>query len=274
MKRLFIVLTILAFLTGCDEEETTIPYQETLIVEGYLYAGEPVTSVRLSRLIPLTGDVEEDYSVNDAHVEIFHGETGYSLVLSTGDSGYYHYPGDDLIIEENQTYRLRIEYNDEVVESETTVPQPPDSMKLSLEEVRVEPIYDFQDMRDRELEDIILEWYNPDASYYYVVIENIEINPDPVDVNWIMDDFPIRRPFRMITVPTRDNFYVIRGMILEQYGTHKVTLFKVNKEYADLYESSVQDSRYLNEPLNNIKNGLGIFTSFNSNVLYFEVIKP
>jgi len=37
---------------------------------------------------------------------------------------------------------------------------------------------------------------------------------------------------------------------------------------------SGQDSRDLNEPLNNIDNGPGIFTSFNSDVLYFEVVKP
>jgi hypothetical protein len=274
MKRLIITILWIWVLAGCGDDDTILPYMETLIVEGYLYTGEPVTNIKLSKLIPLTGDVDEDYSVNDAVVEISREGISYSLILSPGDSGNYHYPGDDLIIEAGQTYNLRIEYNDEVITSETTVPDQPDSMVLSLDEVKIEPIYDFQDMREREIEENILEWENSDVSYYYVVIENVEDDPDPVDVNGIFDDSPRRMPFRMITRPTQDNFYVIRGMSLEQYGTHKVTLYKVNKEYADLYETSTQDSRYLNEPLNNINNGLGIFTSFNSDSLYFEVVKP
>jgi len=58
-----------------------------------------------------------------------------------------------------------------------------------------------------------------------------------------------------------------------QYGTHKVTIYHVNEEYALLYETSTQDSRDLNEPYTNINNGLGIFSGFASQEVYFEVIK-
>ncbi|MFC2123761.1 DUF4249 family protein [Bacteroidota bacterium] len=274
MKKIILFLYIIFLFSACEEDTTVIPYVEILIVEGYLYEGEPVENIKLSKLIPITGDLGEDYSVNDATVEIIMNGESYSLELSPGDSGYYHYPNNDLIIEEGEKFELLIEYNDEFVSAETIVPQPPDSMRLSLEEVKVEPIYERWDMRNREVEDVLLEWHNPDASYYYVVIENTEVDPDNVDVNGIMEDFKGKIRFMMITEPTQDDFYLFRGMMLEQYGTHKVTLYKVNKEYADLYETSGQDSRDLNEPLNNIHNGLGIFTSFNSDVLYFEVVKP
>ncbi|MDB4063024.1 hypothetical protein N9541_03055 [Flavobacteriaceae bacterium] len=46
-----------------------------------------------------------------------------------------------------------------------------------------------------------------------------------------------------------------------------------SKEYALLYETSTQDSRDLNEPYTNINNGLGIFSGFASQEVYFEVIK-
>ena len=49
--------------------------------------------------------------------------------------------------------------------------------------------------------------------------------------------------------------------------------FTVNEEYALLYETSTQDSRDLNEPYTNINNGLGIFSGFASQEVYFEVIK-
>ena len=57
-----------------------------------------------------------------------------------------------------------------------------------------------------------------------------------------------------------------------QYGRHKVTIYKVNEEYALLYETSEQDSRDLNEPYTNINNGLGIFSGFASQEFYFSVI--
>lgn len=46
----------------------------------------------------------------------------------------------------------------------------------------------------------------------------------------------------------------------------------VNDEYVNLYNSLNQDSRELNEPYTNIQNGLGIFTAFNSDTLYLQVI--
>jgi hypothetical protein len=40
----------------------------------------------------------------------------------------------------------------------------------------------------------------------------------------------------------------------------------------NLYETQEQDTRKLNEPYTNIENGLGIFTAFCSDTLYFEAI--
>ena len=57
-----------------------------------------------------------------------------------------------------------------------------------------------------------------------------------------------------------------------QYGKHKITIYKVNEEYALLYETSAQDSRDLNEPYTNINNGLGNFSGFSSQEFYFYVI--
>lgn len=52
-----------------------------------------------------------------------------------------------------------------------------------------------------------------------------------------------------------------------------VKIFWVNQEYANLYDNLEQDSRDLNGPPTNIKNGLGIFSAFNSQNVYFEVKK-
>jgi len=62
-------------------------------------------------------------------------------------------------------------------------------------------------------------------------------------------------------------------MTLTQFGTYRVKIYRVNQKYADLYESRNQDSRELNDPNSNIINGLGIFTAFNSDSIFFEIKK-
>jgi len=61
------------------------------------------------------------------------------------------------------------------------------------------------------------------------------------------------------------------ALIMTHLGKHRVKVYRVNQEYADLYQSRNQDSRDLNEPLTNIVNGLGVFSAFNSDSVFFEL---
>jgi len=67
-------------------------------------------------------------------------------------------------------------------------------------------------------------------------------------------------------MPIQDNIYKIRLPLIESLGLHKKTVYRVNREYVDLYKSRKQDTRNLNEPLTNIEGGLGVFSAFNSDI--------
>jgi len=68
------------------------------------------------------------------------------------------------------------------------------------------------------------------------------------------------------------NFYAIRAQRDSlQFGTYQIIVFRVNPEYAALYESSSNSTLSLEEPPTNIVNGLGIFTGVSSDTLYLEV---
>ena len=73
--------------------------------------------------------------------------------------------------------------------------------------------------------------------------------------------------------PINDDTYNVRLPFITHLGLHRITVYKVNQEYADLYENLEQDSRDLNEPPTNINNGLGIFSAFNSQNVFFEVVE-
>ena len=113
---------------------------------------------------------------------------------------------------------------------------------------------------------ITINWDNDEGDYFYVTIKNLEENPVPVNEDF--GGFLRTRRFP----PSRSEEFTLNAMQLTHLGTYLVKVYRVNEEYADLYDSQEQDSRSLNEPLSNIKNGLGVFSAFHSNVdsLYLE----
>jgi len=118
---------------------------------------------------------------------------------------------------------------------------------------------------------ISLNWEREDT-FYFVVVENLEATPTPIN----QPPFPggsrgQSRSFR--SRPIRESNYSIRSLDLTYLGEHRVKVYKVNQEYANLYAFGLQDSRNLNEPETNIKNGLGVFTGFSSEEVRFRVVK-
>jgi len=93
----------------------------------------------------------------------------------------------------------------------------------------------------------------------------------PPDVQKVVDG--ILEDFAIITLPSTDTTLTVNGALLPSYGPYMVKIYKVNQEYADLYESEEQDSRDLNEPPSNIINARGIFSAFASDSVAFEVVK-
>ena len=60
-------------------------------------------------------------------------------------------------------------------------------------------------------------------------------------------------------------------LTLTHFGNHRLRLYRINDEYADLYEGLDQDSRDLNEPPSNIVGALGIFSAFSADSAFFRV---
>ncbi|MEM7368673.1 MAG: hypothetical protein AAF587_08705 [Bacteroidota bacterium] len=94
---------------------------------------------------------------------------------------------------------------------------------------------------------------------------------EEIKIKGSFDDIP---RFRTISEPEITNLHTIdtrRG--LQQFGTHRVIVFRVNAEYAALYESSGTSPVSLSQPPPNVENGLGIFSGISGDTLFFEVIK-
>lgn len=261
---------MLGFSISCTDENE--PGGNDVVVEAFLYAGEPVTDIRLKRIVKFNSG-EETLYINDADVTIGYLGQAFALVPSPGDSGFYHYPGLDLEIIPGQTYTLEVNTVGTFITSETVVPQSPTGLALSnnlIEVPKINSIFDLEVFG--EIPEINVTWNNTEGVYHFLLTANTLENPEPLNESGF--DLAGRLSQILVSAPTLNDFDVIRPALLTTYGLHSVKLFRINQEYVDLFSSFQQDSRNLNEPLTNIEGGVGIFTAFSSQEVFFEVRKP
>jgi hypothetical protein len=272
MKKILLLFSMAAMiLSGCSTDTSTGPTDDMIVVRGYVYANEPVWDIQITKTLALGSVDSTAPPINDASVIITKGDDFYKLTPSDGDSGYYFYDGDDLIIQAGETIGIKVTYGEHEVSGKTSVPQPPTGLALDKTYVSVPTFsggFPGAGGVDREAMELTVTWDEDSEALFYVVVENVEENP--VD---IASGFPGRGGMnrRFVFPPTNRNDYRINAMQMTQYGKHIVKVYRVNQEYADLYGSRQQDSRELNEPLTNIDGGLGIFSAFNSASSYFTV---
>lgn len=274
MKRCFILLGFVPLLSGCFDSDLVFEDQYEPVVEAYLYVDKKVDNVYLSSMISFGADSLGGESITDALVILEGERESWILVHDDAIPGRY-FMEEMPEMAQGDTFRLGIELGEETLSAVTVIPDEPPDVTMSTQTIYITKVDDIRDFGNVEMPDPVeLTWDNPEAKYYFLDIQNIESNPVS-----IMPDPPTDRPpppeglsFQMITEPTNNNYYAIDIRQLEYFGTHRIVFTSVNDEYAYLYNSLNQDTRELNEPYSNIENGLGIFTAFNSDTLYLEVV--
>lgn len=274
MLKRYITLLIFPVLSGCYDTELVFEDQYRAVVEGYLHVDREVSSIKLTSMISFGSDSTSGEKITDAAIFLEKGEVSWSMIHDDSNPGTYDLeespgfiPGD--------TFRLNVELDDGILTATTVIPGDPPALTISSGSIAIPRVESMMDFRNIEMpEPVELAWDNPEAEYYFLTVQNIESNPIS-----IMPDPPEDRPFagggfafQMITRPTNDSYHSIESRQLTHYGTHRIIFTSINEEYVNLYNSLDQDSRELNEPYSNVENGLGIFTAFNSDTFYLEVV--
>lgn len=270
MKNIVIsTIVILGFsllLSSCEEDndlniETDIP-----IVEAYLIPGEPINHVKLTKLIPFLDNEENTDAmiINDAKITITNNDEYYELVPFPGDSGYYYYPDTNMLIQENETYSIYFQYNEKIISANTVVPEKPENFEISQDLIYLERFVE-GGYPSFEMETYEITWDNTDESNFYLSIDLMETVIDPI--SYLTTDTVTQT----LSTPSVSDVYNIQSKKIRYYGKYRVVLYKVNEEYANLYESASTSSQSLTDPYTNIENGKGIFTAFNTDTLFFDV---
>ena len=273
LLRIISVAFCLAYTFACTEESLNVISTEQFVIEAFLFAGEPIDDIKIKSTFPLTDIEDTSTPINDAEVVLIKDGNRYNL-QSLNDEGFYFYPGSDLKVEEADIFNLEVMYNGILATAETIVPAPTTGLQLSRDEVII-PRIGLGGLTDPdvirpiiEAAGIEIQWDANDDDLFYAVIQTIDEELDPIFPQMVAERLS---QFRFVSEPTRDNSIFFLGVQIESYGIHSVKVYRINDEYAALFESQEQDSRDLNEPPTNIKNALGVFSAFNSQEAFFEV---
>lgn len=265
-------MAFVGLLLGCEENtDLTALDTQTPVVEGYLYAGQPIDSFRVTQTVSYTGADSIVQPIDGLTITISDGVN--EAILTPIGVGLYQ--NTTFIIQTESNYSMTFDYNDETIFAQTYIPATK-IVTSTAETIYLDKIEDtggFPNIGELEFPDPIeLSWDNAEGDYYYVVVQNIE--EDPEVTNELLANFGPPGGFRFISEPQIMDFYAINPRReIQQFGTHQIIVYRVNPEYAALYETSGTNSNTIQEPPSNIENGLGIFTGVSTDTVYLEVIK-
>jgi len=273
MKRILILTVIIGLfiVVGCTEDTPLTPETDQVVIQGYLYSNEPVTDIRITSTLSLGSEDTLAPPINDAEIYLVKESQRYDLQPSGEEDGCYFYNGDDLSVNEGDVFEINVNYFGKNASGETEVPPPPKNVTMSSNTLYIPAEMYLGFEIDSTKHVLKFTWDEDPSALFYVSIENLETNPDSVEISGGGKFFGGGKR-RFMSAPSNMNEYQISFTNVPYYGQHRVKVYRVNQEYVDLYISRQQDSRDLNEPLTNIENGLGVFSAFNSSgYFYFNV---
>jgi len=241
------------FLPGCGEPLMKYDINtDTPIVESYLQDGDNGITVKVYSMEEY---LKDDYKLSDP-ISRLNVNVNNNELTETAPGQYYFDLGTDTI-REGETFNLQFDFNGKSIEASTTVPAPIHSLTVDPESLELSSSYfDFSDTTQ-----VLVSWDDPDNSYYQIYISS----PSSQD----LPSFGIFN--RRVMQPFQGSSCRISAGEFRVAGTHTIYVYRVCKDYAEIYERvSASD---LANPVSYINNAFGIFTSMNAAKINVTVYK-
>lgn len=255
MKRLilnhfaFCLLGIL-LLVSCTEDDDTDQndISKKLVVEAYVYAGEPINHVKISK-IHEAGNASP-VPVSTANVKVYQNDTEFLLSPHPEIAGrYVQSDTSNLAIGYGES-KLEIVYEGRTHSASSKMPVSISNLEISAESISIIP-------GDSETTLAAISW-NPveDAAGYCIFVKNLDENPAPIDnANY---GEASQNPFLIVNNTHKVD---LKSNHFSHYGEYEIYVTAVNEEYARIYENN-SPGTFTAAP-SNIENGWGVFTNFN-----------
>jgi hypothetical protein len=268
MKKIVIpsILIFMGLLASCSKELITpITADNVAVVESYLFAGDSVITIKVTKILPFSDDsIEATEYISGLNLLI------NGTALTETGSGIYTLDLGNKQIQPGESYVLKFLYASDTVSSRTIIPEKPLNFTISSNHIYTDRITSSgSGIPSGPPSDLVLTWENPDESYYYVVIQYMETSRDYINYRSVSLDLSDTTSIS----PTNTSEARLGTRNLNFFGRYRVILFKVNDEFADLYSQTAVNSNNITNPVSLINNGYGVFTGMASDTVYLEVFE-
>lgn len=278
LKKHIVSFLTISLLVSC-ESETTEQVSENFVVEAYISANETVDQIRIKETFGL--DIPEDPNTPIADAQVVLSKDGEDFPLNFNEpTGTFVFEGDGLQVESGDIFGLSVTARDRTATATTSVPQTTQGLTINVNSIVVPEITATFGIQEtiRDLFDnarFILNWDNPDNDNYFIVVERTfgSLPIFPADFPIPEETLALIQSFSTVSRPLTTDFYEIPAVSLDGYGNYTATVYRINQEYVDLFDSQNQDSRDLVEAPSNVDNALGIFTAIAGARVEFEVVR-
>ena len=261
-KILFAILILSASLFSCEDEERR-DLQKQVLIESFVYYGQSKNQLEIRLFSPLSASGVSPY-LNPDRVLLTNLTKGTTVFPAFDTTGIYIIETENINLEEDETFQLIINYGAETILAQSKVPLKPTGLEFDVDELKLNYIV------DAVPNTITLGWNLDNENYYMVKIDTAEFEPDSIDSSRFSND--PGNPFESrLGVPITTNEIEISYPDVKYFGWHRAIVFHISNDYYELYNNPVQGS--YNKVNQSVANGLGIFTSFNSDTIRFNVIQ-
>lgn len=249
------IVTMVFGAASCKKDDTDSSYVAKAVVQAYLVAGKPI-SVYVKKEILIGSTDTTTQTIDDLIVKI--SCSGNTVILTPHGKGIYS--DSSYIAVAGQTYNLDFMYNGIEISASTIVPTKPTGMQSSASTLSIPPnTHNFS-----SIDPLALSWNNPNNDYFLVLAQATD-TLSPIDTS-----SHFRHSF-FRNQPTQTSSAQLDARDFSYYGIYNVILYKLNPDYAALYNGSGNNSQNLTKPICNINNGLGIFSGINADTLKITI---
>lgn len=246
---IFLTLVVSVILTSCETEteSPSLDPENQIIIEGYVYANEPVNHIRVTKV---HGEGEASViPVNDAQVRLSQGNTSVELSLADGDQGLYHISDTNLVFAGEEVIILRVSVNGYTYRSETQFPPAISNLSISTNYINLGAVPYGQIVAS-------LNWDPaPGAQSYGVFIKKHHS-----DTLYELPNLESATDGPLYSIHS-DTGIDLFADHFSHAGNYHLYVTAVNEEYVKMYDEDLSSG--LRGGPTNIQGGWGIFTAFN-----------
>jgi hypothetical protein len=290
-------MMILALTGGCGEGKVDITdagYSPEIVINAYIFGGQRVQNIRISRNTPLNQSVDTSKIIlSDAIVKItdLSNNKGYQLTYMPSNYSF-EYTGSDFIIEYGKSYKINVQANidgkDLHANSTTTVPlaglkadrQDLGSMTYR-ENDALGNVKNFNvSFRPSENSDAtILSIVALDASPASFIYNNFYYpETDTEKIDNALPRYSQNYAYQLGIAPgTQDFTMMIDWFTTWFYGRYRVIIYAADRNFYDFFITSknvMELDGNFHEPRMHIDgDGIGVFGSAVTDTVYFAINK-